>query len=229
MRGPKGESAYSVLSQVTDQNKYAFDQNCRVAAIMLASQLRLAESGARLSINFMPGAVYSPAACIQLTLATARKCGFPVDRLIFEITENERVKDKAHLRSIVEEYRRQGFKVALDDFGSGYSELNLLVDLPIDYLKLDIDLVKNVHQRPSALLIVKSIVALTKALGMEMLAEGVETFEEFETLRDCGVRLMQGYLFAKPAFEKLPPVSWPEESSTQRVESSAVQMDYTAA
>jgi len=117
VRGPKGESAYSVLSQVTDQNKYAFDQNCRVAAIMLASQLGLVETGARLSINFMPGAVYSPAACIQLTLATAQKCGFPVERLIFEITETERVKDKAHLRSIVEEYRRQGFKVALDDFG----------------------------------------------------------------------------------------------------------------
>ncbi|RXH58232.1 EAL domain protein [Granulicella sibirica] len=152
-----------------------------------------------------------------------------MERLIFEITETERVKDKAHLRSIVEEYRRQGFKVALDDFGSGYSELNMLADLQIDYLKLDIDLVKKVHKRPSALLIVKSIVALTKALGMEMLAEGVETLEEFETLRDCGVRLMQGYFFAKPAFETLPPVTWPEKSSTQGVESSASQVDSRAA
>ena len=196
---------------------------------MLASELGLAETGARLSINFMPGAVYSPAACIQLTLATARKCGFPVDRLIFEITETERVKDKAHLRSIVEEYRRQGFKVALDDFGSGYSELNMLADLPIDYLKLDIDLVRNLHQRPSALVIVESIVALTKALGMEMLAEGVETVEEFETLRNCGVRLMQGYLFAKPAFETLPNVTWPRKFVPHLVDPSASHTNSTTA
>src|ERR1700761_8836327 len=63
VRGPGGDSAKAVLSQVTEANRYAFDQNCRVKAIVLASRLRLAETGAMLSINFMPGAVYSPSAC----------------------------------------------------------------------------------------------------------------------------------------------------------------------
>jgi EAL domain-containing protein (putative c-di-GMP-specific phosphodiesterase class I) len=83
VRGVNAESAYSILSQVTPENRYAFDQNCRVAAITLASKLGLAATEARLSINFMPGAVYSPAACIQLTLKTAKLVGFPLDRLIF--------------------------------------------------------------------------------------------------------------------------------------------------
>ena len=100
VRGPEGQSSYSVLSQVTPENRYSFDQNCRVAAITLAARLGLAETGAFLSINFMPGAVYSPVACIQLTLKTARATGFPVSQLIFEITENEEVVDHPHLHSI---------------------------------------------------------------------------------------------------------------------------------
>jgi hypothetical protein len=80
VRGERGESAGSILGQVTKANRYAFDQSCRVKAISLATQLGLADTGAQLSINFMPGAVYSPAACIQLTLATAREVGSLVIR-----------------------------------------------------------------------------------------------------------------------------------------------------
>jgi len=210
VRGPNGESAFSVLSQVTAENQYAFDQNCRVAAITTAARLGLADRGAHLSINFMPGAVYSATACIKLTLDTSRRCNFPVDRLIFEITEGEEVVDKAHLRGIVDEYRRLGFHVALDDFGSGYSGLSLLAELPVHHIKLDIDLVRNLAQRPTALTIVKSVVALAAALGQNVVAEGVETVEEYLAVRSCGIRFMQGYLFAKPGFECLPEVNWPE-------------------
>ncbi len=98
VRGVGGESAFSVLSKVTNENRYAFDQACRVTAIKLAKRLGLEKTSAKLSINFMPGAVYNPAACIQLTLATARQVSFPLDRLIFEITEGEEVKDRAHLK-----------------------------------------------------------------------------------------------------------------------------------
>jgi len=189
VRGPNEESAASVMAQLTDENRYAFDQNCRVAAITTAVSLGLEKTSARLSINFLPGAVYSASACIKLTLETAHRCNFPVDRLIFEITESEEVLDAAHLRSIVDEYRRQGLKVALDDFGSGYSGLALLAELPVDHLKLDIQLVRN-------------------------LPEGVETVEEYHAVRDCGIRLMQGYLFAKPGFERLPEVTWPDHAPT---------------
>jgi EAL domain-containing protein (putative c-di-GMP-specific phosphodiesterase class I) len=214
VRGPNGESASSVLAQLTKANRYAFDQNCRVAAITAAAGLGLAEMSPRLSINFLPGAVYSASACIKLTLETAHRCNFPLDRLILEITESEEVLDRPHLHSIVVEYRRRGLSVALDDFGSGYSGLALLADLPIDHLKLDIDLIHNLPQRPTALTIVKSVVALAAALGQTVVAEGVETLDEYHAVRDCGIRLMQGYLFARPGFECLPEVTWPGDDQS---------------
>jgi EAL domain-containing protein (putative c-di-GMP-specific phosphodiesterase class I) len=209
VRGANGEPSSTVLSQVTDANRYAFDQGCRVKSICLATQLGLVEAGARLSINFMPGAVYSPAACIQLTLKTAQSVGFPVELLIFEITETERVHDRAHLRAIVSDYKQRGFKVALDDLGAGYSGLSLLADTPTDIIKLDMSLIRNLNERPVALKIVESLTTLAVSLGCEMIAEGVETIEEYAALRACGISLMQGYLFAKPEFERLPSVVFP--------------------
>jgi EAL domain-containing protein (putative c-di-GMP-specific phosphodiesterase class I) len=209
VRGVNGEPAYSILSQITPENRYAFDQNCRVVAITLAAKLGMTATGARLSINFMPGAVYSPAACIQLTLKTAKLVGFPSHRLIFEITEDEEVVDRKHLRSIIEEYRRQGFAVAVDDFGAGHSGMNLLADLPTNIIKLDMDLTRNLHERPAAIAIVRAMVGLAKTLGNRLIAEGVETREEYRALRECGVELMQGYLLAKPMFEGLPAFTLP--------------------
>jgi EAL domain-containing protein (putative c-di-GMP-specific phosphodiesterase class I) len=211
VRGVNGESAGSVLAQVTEANRYAFDQNCRVQAITLAARLGIAETGAMLSINFMPGAVYSPAACIQLTLSTASKVGFPTERLIFEITEGEKVQDSSHLANIAEDYRRRGFKMAVDDFGSGYSQLNLLSGLPVDILKLDMELTRNVDRNRITQAIVRHLVHLAEDLGVAIVAEGIESFEEYETLRGLGIRLMQGYLLAKPAFEALPCVTMPEK------------------
>lgn len=204
VRGPEGQGAGSILSQVTETNRYAFDQNCRVTAITLASGLGLVAQQALLSINFMPGAVYSPAACIQLTLRTAEELGFPCDHLIFEITEHEQVVDRAHLRAIVNEYRRHGFRIAIDDFGAGFCGLNLLADLPADILKLDMELTRNLHLRPRARAVVEQTVELAARLGTAVIAEGVETLEEYDAVRACGISLMQGYLFAKPGFETLP-------------------------
>ena len=208
VRGLHGESAASVLGQVTEENRYAFDQHCRVRAITLAAKLGLADTQALLSINFMPGAVYSPAACIQLTLKTALACNFPLHHLIFEITEAEKIADRQHIRDIVVEYRKRGFKVALDDFGAGYSGLNLLADIPTDIIKLDMDLTRDLGQRPVALTIVTMMVSLAKAMNILLVAEGVETLEEYLALRACGIHLMQGYLFAKPQLEGLPAVTF---------------------
>lgn len=209
VRGLNGEGAYSVLSQVTPENRYAFDQACRVKAISLAAQLGLADTGARLSINFMPGAIYSPAACIQLTLKTAREVGFPLNKLIFEVTEGEEVNDPEHLMKIFHEYHKHGFKLALDDFGAGFCGLNRLANLPPDVLKLDMDLTRNLHERPAAFAIVKAMVQLAHDLETDLVAEGVETIEEYNALRAAGISLMQGYLLARPVFETLPRFTLP--------------------
>lgn len=209
VRGPNGESAYSVLSQITNENRYAFDQTCRVQAIMLASRLGLADNEAKLSINFLPGAVYSPAACIRLTLQTAEAVNFPCNRLIFEFTEAEKVHDPRHLQAIAREYHKHGFAIAIDDFGSGFANLNLMADLDANVLKLDMELIRNIHLRPKAQAIVRSFVTICMQFGIVLVAEGIETQHEYNTLRECGVQLMQGYLLAKPAFEQLPAFTLP--------------------
>ncbi|WP_082108769.1 EAL domain-containing protein [Azospirillum thiophilum] len=198
VRGTEGQGAGWVLGQVTDANRYAFDQSCRIKAIELASELPM--GGARLSINFLPNAVYKAEACIRATLAAARRTGFPTDRIIFEVTENERVVDHDHLKGIFTEYRRQGFLTAIDDFGSGYSGLNLLAEFQPDIIKLDMELTRGIDANRARRSIVKAILAVCGDLGITPIAEGIETVDEAKTLRDLGVTLMQGYLFARPAF-----------------------------
>src|SRR6202012_3212616 len=107
--------------------------------------------------------VYSPSACIQLTLRTAREHCFPLENLIFEVTEAEEVLDRAHLQAIVNEYRRHGFKMAIDDFGAGYCGLNLLADFRADFIKLDMELTRDLERRPAALIIVKQMVEMARA------------------------------------------------------------------
>ncbi len=210
VRGVGGLSAAEVLSRINDTNRYAFDQTCRVKAIELAARLGIAAQGAKLSVNFMPGAVYSPEACIRRTLEAARIHRFPLDAMIFEITEGERVADTGHLRRIATEYARHGFTLALDDFGAGFSGVNLLSELDgLQLIKLDGALIRDIDKNARAERIVASLVALCEELGITTLAECVESVEEYAALRRLGIRLMQGYLFARPALETLPEVVWP--------------------
>lgn len=203
VRGPNGESAFSILEQVTDELMYRFDQACRIKAIELASELGMQE---RLSINFLPNAVYEPQACIQATLETARRVGWPTERLNFEIIETERVKDRIHMRTIIESYREMGFTTSLDDFGNGYANLDLLTDLRPDTLKIDRDLVMGCDSDKRRQAILRSLVALAETLGTKLIAEGVETREESRCLLTLGIPMQQGYYFSHPNLEALAEI-----------------------
>jgi EAL domain-containing protein (putative c-di-GMP-specific phosphodiesterase class I) len=204
VRGAEGESAADVLAQVTPENRYAFDQQCRVAAIEGAVAAGLLDTDARLSINFLPNAVYSPLACIQLTLRTAEAEGLPTDRLMFEFTENEEMADPDHVLNIVETYRRMGFTTALDDFGAGFAGLGLLARFQPDVIKLDMALLRGLDTSEPRRLIVESMAMLCRKLGVTVVAEGIETQDELDAIRALGIDLVQGYLLAKPAFRALP-------------------------
>lgn len=202
VRGPEGQSAYSVLSQITDENRYAFDQACRVRAIEQAAALGLDR---KLSINFMPNAVYEPKACIKATLAAARKSHFPLNLITFEITEDERIRDTKHLQGIITEYRSHGFRVALDDFGSEFAGLNSLSALHVDVIKLDINMVRDIDRDERRRTITLGMIRVCQDLKIDVVAEGVERPEELAILREAGVPYMQGYLLARPAVNRLVP------------------------
>ena len=205
VRGTDGSGAAAILAQVTDENRYQFDQACRVKAIELAARLQLT---CYVSINFLPNAVYEPAACIRATLEAAKQHNFPLDRLLFEVTEGEKVTDHDHLKSILGEYTRRGFKTAIDDFGAGYSGLNLLAEFQPDIIKLDMALLRGIDSDPVRQAIVRGILGVCQALNIEVIAEGVETVAELTFLRGIGVYLFQGYLLARPAYEQIPDVDW---------------------
>ena len=217
VRGPGGEGAYTVLSAVDATNRYAFDQQCRVKAIESAAKLGLSDKGAYLSINFIPSAVYEPRACIRLTLDAARQTGFPLERMIFEFTEAEKL-DTAHLLNILRTYKAIGFKTAIDDFGAGYAGLQLLTQFQPDIVKIDMDLVRGIDASPVKQSILRHTLRLLEELAITPVCEGVETLEELRALQDLGVRLIQGYLLAKPVFESLVMPVIPEPRVLQAAE-----------
>ena len=207
VRGLNNESAYSIISKVNDDNRYLFDQLCRIKAIALASKLKL---DSILSINFLPNAIYKPERCIRTTLDAAKKYNFPAEKIMFEFTEVEKIEDSNFVKGIVDYYIKLGFKTAIDDFGSGYEGLGLLADFQTNIVKLDMHLIRNIDKDLTRQSIVKNCLNIFNDLNITPLAEGIETKEEYIFLRDIGIELVQGYYFAKPGFERLPPVDFSE-------------------
>ena len=204
VRGPAGQSAASVLERIGESTRYSFDQACRVKAIDLACDFGLLERGGeKLSINFLPHAVYRPEVCIQTTLQAARRRGLEVSNIVFEVTEGERIEDGPWFAEILREYRRQGFLTAIDDFGAGYAGLRLLADFQPDLIKLDMDLVRDVDTQPARQAIARSAIRLAQELRIALVVEGVETPGERDFFLHEGVELFQGYLLSKPAFQNL--------------------------
>ena len=200
VRGPNGEPAASVLEHALHNNRYAFDQRCREKAINDSTALGLIATGADLCVNFYPNAIYQPKQCLRRTFEAAQRAGFPLERIIFEVSEVEEMEDQTHLRNIMTEYRAHGLRVAIDDFGAGHSGLSLLSVFQPDIIKIDRQLVTDIDTRPASRSIVRSIVQVCRDLNIVVIAEGIEHEAEMQVLCDLEIQLMQGYLFAPPAF-----------------------------
>ena len=177
--------------------QFALDRATRERAIENAACIGITQQ--KVFINFLPTAIYNPKDCLQGTIQTAERYNLNPQNLVFEVVESEQVKDLSHLNSILTYYKQKGFQCALDDFGSGYSSLKMLDELSPDYIKIDMHFIRDIDQNTFKQSVVRSIVALAKAKGTKVLAEGIETQGEFETVRGIGVDLVQGYLFARPS------------------------------
>lgn len=202
-RDARGGAA-AVLELITPANRYAFDQACRARAIQLAARL---DMQALLSVNFLPNAVYSGDTSLERTFEAAAICGFPPHHLILEVSETEPAEDRHRLRDILDGYKSCGMMTALDDFGAGHSGLNMLAEFQPDIVKLDMALTRNVHEDRVRRSIVNAVIGMCRELGISVIAEGIETLDEALALRALGIRLFQGYLFARPETEALPTIA----------------------
>ncbi len=124
--------------------------------------------------------------------------GVPHDKIMLEVTETTYIRDPDVLRETLEIFRSHGTNIGIDDFGTGYSSLNVIEQLPIHFLKIDTSFVKNLFVTKHNIAIIKAVCSLSKNLGFDVVAEGVENEEQAKILQHTGCDTLQGYLFSKP-------------------------------
>lgn len=203
-RSPEGNLVSSGdLLQWARQERLTFmlDRICRETHIQNAAE-KLPDDVAVL-INFLPTAIYEPSFCLRTTRNAAATHGLDPSRIVFEVVESEEVNDREHLSSILGYYRREGFRVALDDVGAGFAGLSMMADLNPDLIKIDRELASKACTSKPHRLICNALAQMARDGGKLCLAEGIETREELRVVEDLGVDLVQGYYFAKPSPEPL--------------------------
>ncbi len=159
-----------------------------------------------LSVNISRNDILSIDVC-EYFQKLVKEYGLTTDMLRLEITESACMRDVDVLIEIVSNLRKSGFKVEMDDFGSGFSSLNMLKDMSVDTLKMDLKFLSKTDNNARAGNIISSVIRMAHALDMDVIAEGVETEEQARLLKNMGCCFMQGYFFAMPmdadTFEKL--------------------------
>ncbi|HEY9878780.1 MAG TPA: EAL domain-containing protein, partial [Leptolyngbyaceae cyanobacterium] len=171
----------------------------RVARLSTIAQANHHQLTGRIFINFAPTALYDPVSCLRSTVEAIDRAGITHERIVFEVVESDNPQDLEHLRTVLSYYRDAGFSVALDDLGSGYSSLNLLHQLRPDFIKLDMELIRNVHQDLYKASITEKLLEIAQKLNIQTVAEGIECVEELNWLQARGATFAQGYLIAKPS------------------------------
>ena len=203
VRGPCGEPSKEVFAKVDHEKLYQFDEACRTKAIALASQLKL-QLG--LNLNMFPSALYRAGMDIRATLQASLEFGLPAEQIVIEVTEAEKMMTYPQVMETLKAHREFGFRTAIDDFGCGYSGLSLLVEYQPNYIKLDRSLIADIQHDKVKQAIFHGVRLTCKELGVEIMAEGVETGGEYRWLHEAGIDLFQGYYFARPTFEALAEV-----------------------
>ena len=206
IRSITNQSPEAIFAQVKPADLLEFDQLGRDKAITLAMQLGLS---CHINLNFLPTSLINPK-YLEQTLASCDRHQMRPSQLIIEITEVEALHYEKAVIQNLNIYRRLNIKIAIDDFGAGYAGLNLLANFQPDIIKLDMQLIRGIESHGPRQAIVKAILQVCMSLGIEVIAEGVETLPEFIWLKNKGIELFQGYLFAKPAFECFPSVYYPD-------------------
>ena len=177
---------------------FELDRAARLTAIRAAIEHGLDASGASLFINFNPTSIYDPTFCLRTTIAAIEAAAFRREQIVFEVVESDQIDDVGLLLRIMDVYRGAGFRVALDDLGSGYGSLNLLSQLKPDFVKLDMRLVRDVDRDPYKAEITRKLLEMARGLGVATIVEGIETRGEWDWAREHGADYAQGYLFARP-------------------------------
>jgi EAL domain-containing protein (putative c-di-GMP-specific phosphodiesterase class I) len=198
-RGPEGteyENPYILFDVATETDLiFELDRLCRKKALQNAHGISPKH---KLFINCQPSAVLDPEFRDSYLKSFLSDLKINPKNIVLEVTEREAIEHYELFREAVRYYSDIGFAIAVDDTGAGYSSLETVVELKPQYIKLDISIVRNIDKNILKQELIKAIVGLAKQMESIIIAEGVETKEELNTLKEIGINIVQGFLFAKP-------------------------------
>ncbi|MFQ5700963.1 MAG: EAL domain-containing protein [Acidobacteriota bacterium] len=175
---------------------WPLERLCRERAMEGLSRLT---DGHLLFLNVEPDSINDPQFRSEQTLRLLEQVDLTPDRVVLEMTEHSAVRDFTAFRQTLTYFRSLGFRLAIDDMGSGYSGLTSIAEIQPEFVKIDMSLVRGIHRRAIKQQLVETITRFARDVGIEVVAEGIEEHEELETLKQIGVGLVQGFLFARPA------------------------------
>ena len=178
---------------ITEVDMFVWDKACE----KIREWLDKFDCFVPISVNVSRKDMYKPN-LPQILLDIVHRHGLEPKHLHLEITESAYVENPDQLLEVVEQLKKAGFVIEMDDFGSGYSSLNMLAAMPIDILKLDMKFVQNYSEKDNSRSIMSFVIGLAKWMNLYVIAEGVETREQLELLRGMDCNLAQGYYFSKP-------------------------------
>jgi blue light- and temperature-responsive anti-repressor len=209
VRGAEGGTAAEVLQRIPLGEISSFDEDGRRMAIGMATRMGVTGN---LHLNIIPQIRVGEPTALESTLETAKRCGLDASRIVLQIKHEATVTDAEALSVWLSTYRSHGLKISIDDFGSGHAGLALLDHYQPELISLSTWLVRGIESHGPRQAILRGLIQTCADLGIDVIAKGVETTEEYEWLRNEGLTLFQGYLFAKPGFEHLPRPMLPAES-----------------
>jgi len=201
LRGKNNESPMEVIQKLFHDDLTTIDNEGLPKAIHLAAYLGLSKLT---NLNISPLSIVDNPKLIDNLIVNARKSDIDPEMIILEILERDLVEKPDEFIQIIDAYRSTGINFAIDDFGAGFAGLNLLTYFQPRFIKLDMKLIRDVDHQGPRQAIIRGIKKTCIELGIDIIAEGVETGEEFQWLKNEGIYLHQGYFLAKPTFEELP-------------------------
>jgi EAL domain-containing protein (putative c-di-GMP-specific phosphodiesterase class I)/GGDEF domain-containing protein/CBS domain-containing protein len=182
-----------------DNNRiWDLEQLCRTKALEASCSFMISPSSQKLFLNVNPHTMHDEKFMKGFTKSFLMKYDIAPHNVIFEITERDVITDMNTFKTIIEHYKCQDYRIAVDDCGSGYSGLNLISDVDPNYIKLDMKLIRDVDRNSIKYAIIKGMVEFSKVSNVQLIAEGIETNEELETLICLGVQYGQGYYIQRP-------------------------------
>jgi EAL domain-containing protein (putative c-di-GMP-specific phosphodiesterase class I) len=173
---------------------FELDCLCRRQALRQAKRL---PNGSKLFLNLLPSAIYDPAFEGDALRSTLQDHQLRPCDVVFEISERESIGNFAIFRELCDRYSGLGFKIAMDDVGAGYGSLEAVTELAPDYVKVDIALIRAIDSDPTRREVLVALNGIARRIGAQVIAEGIETPEQFETLKELAVPYGQGYFLGR--------------------------------